>query len=123
MFDGLSDDELVTRRLVELAAAVALARMRAAADTGDWTTVDRLLEEASRRFAGNEWVGALLDAMKSLAEGRSRERMMKELIYSSTKLRSRLVAKDEGIQFCASMESADRPSYLRRKPAQGKGST
>ncbi len=122
-FDGLSDDELVTRRLVELAAADALTRMRAAADADDWTTVDRLLEEASRRFAGNEWVGALLEAMKAIADGRSRARMMKELIYSSTNLRSRLVAKDEGVQFSAAMESVDRPSYLRRKSTQGKGIT
>jgi Ca-activated chloride channel family protein len=121
-FDGLSDDELVTRRLVELAAADALTRMRTAAGREDWATVDRLLEEASRRFAGNEWVGALLEAMKSIAGSRSRERMMKESMYSSSRLRSRLVAKDEDIQFSVAAEAFDRPSYLRRKPAQGKGS-
>ncbi|MBL8223037.1 MAG: hypothetical protein JNL62_27610, partial [Bryobacterales bacterium] len=49
--------------------------------------------EASRQFAGNEWVGAMLEAMKSIADSRSRERMMKESMYSSGKLRSRLVAR------------------------------
>jgi Ca-activated chloride channel family protein len=120
-FDGLQDDELVSRRLVELAAADALTQMRAAAGRADWATVDRLLEEASRQFAGNEWVGAMLEAMKSIADSRSRERLMKESMYSSGKLRSRLVAKDEDVQFSAAMESIDRPSYLRRKPSQGKG--
>lgn len=120
-FDGLTDDELVSRRLVELAAADALALMRSAAGQGDWAEVDRLLEDASRRFAGNEWVGAMLQAMKSIAESRSRERMMKESMYSSGKLRSRLVAKDEEIQFSMAEESIERPAYLRRKPAQGKG--
>ena len=120
-FDGLTDDELVSRRLVELAAADALALMRTAAGRGDWAAVDRMLEDASRQFAGNEWVGAMLEAMKSIAESRSRERMMKESMYSSGKLRSRLVAKDEDVQFSVAMESVDKPAYLRRKPSQGKG--
>ena len=120
-FDGLTDDELVSRRLVELAAADALALMRTAAGRGDWAAVDRMLEDASRQFAGNEWVGAMLEAMKSIADSRSRERMMKESMYSSGKLRSRLVAKDEDAQFSAAMESIDKPAYLRRKPSQGKG--
>lgn len=120
-WEALTDDELVTRRLVELAAAEALTRMRAAAGRHDWAAVDRLLEEASRQFAGNEWVAAMLQAMKGIAEGRSRERMMKEAMYSSGKLRSRLVAQDEDLQFSAAAESLSVPAYLRRKPSQGKG--
>jgi len=120
-FDKLTDDELVSRRLVELAAADALSRMRTAADHADWATVDRLLEEASRQFAGNEWVAAVLAAMKEIAESRSRERMMKESMYSSSKLRSRLSAKDETVSFCVAEESSEQPAYLRRKPSQGKG--
>jgi len=120
-FDALTDDELVSRRQVELAAADALALMRAAAGQGDWAAVDRMLEDAGRQFAGNEWVGAMLEAMKSIAESRSRERMMKESMYSSSKLRNRLVAKTEEEWFSAAMEGTEKPSYLRRKPAQGKG--
>ncbi len=120
-FDKLTDDEPVSRRLVELAAADALSRMRTAADHGDWAAVDRLLEEASRQFAGNEWVAAVLAAMKEIAESRSRERMMKESMYSASKLRSRLSAKDEDISFSVASESIERPTYLRRKPSQGKG--
>jgi Ca-activated chloride channel family protein len=120
-FDKLTDDELVSRRLVELAAANALSCMRTAADHGDWAAVDRLLEEASRQFAGNEWVAAVLAAMKEIAESRSRERMMKESMYSASKLRSRLSAKDEGVGFSVAEESIERPAYLRRKPSQGKG--
>ena len=120
-FDKLTDDELVSRRLVELSAADALSRMRTAADHGDWAAVDRLLEEASRQFAGNEWVAAVLAAMKEIAESRSRERMMKESMYSASKLRSRLSAKDEDVSFSVASESIERPAYLRRKPSQGKG--
>lgn len=120
-FDGLTDDELVARRLAELAAADALSRMRALADQEDWAAVDRLLEKAVMQFAGNEWVAAVLAAMKEIAQSRSRERMMKEAMYSSAKLRSRLSAKDEAVSFSATAEAFDIPAYLRRKPSQGKG--
>jgi len=119
-FGTLAEDELVGRRLVELAAAEALMGMRSAAAAGDWALVDTQLETASRQLAGNEWVAAVLDAMRSIAAGRERERAMKEMMYSSGKLRSRLAAKDESMVFCA-VESASVPAYLRRKPAQGKG--
>ena len=84
------------------------------------STVDRLLKDAGRQFAGNKWVGAMLGAMKSIADSRSRERIMKVSTYSSGKLRSRLVVKDEDVQFCATIEASEKPAYLRRKPAQGK---
>lgn len=119
-YDNLADDELVTRRLVELAAAEALMAMRSAAAVGSWALVDKQLEEASRRFAGNEWVVAMLEAMRSIAASRERERAMKEMMYSSSKLRNRLAAKDESLRFCAS-EAVTAPAYLRRKPSQGKG--
>ncbi len=119
-FGNLADDELVTRRLVELAAAEALMGMRQAAAANDWARVDALLEAASRQFAGNEWVAAVLEAMRSIAVGRERERAMKEMMYSSSKLRSRLAAKDESVAFCLS-EASSVPANLRRKPAQGKG--
>lgn len=119
-FGNLADDELVTRRIAELAAAEALMGMRQAAAANDWARVDALLEAASRQFAGNEWVAAVLEAMRSIAVGRERERAMKEMMYSSSKLRSRLAAKDESVTFCLS-EASSVPAYLRRKPAQGKG--
>lgn len=117
---NLADDELVSRRLVELAAAEALMAMRQAVAAGDWARVDALLAAASRQFAGNEWVAAVLEAMRSIAAGRERERAMKEMMYSSSKLRSRLASKEETVAFCAA-ESSAVPAYLRRKPAQGKG--
>ena len=45
--DALADDDLVTRRLVELSAAEALTLMRAAAGRGNWDVVDRMLHDAS----------------------------------------------------------------------------
>src|SRR5262245_12081460 len=71
-FDACVPDELVQRRLIELEAAHVLMRMCEAAANDDWQTVDRLLDDAMRRFAGNEWVAAMLEAMKALARERSR---------------------------------------------------
>jgi hypothetical protein len=62
----------------------------------------------------------MLDAMKTIADSRLRERMIKESMYSSSKLRSRLAAKEEPVAFSAGDDAAQQPSYLRRKPAQGK---
>lgn len=121
MVEQLAESELVARRLSELAAADALTQMRAAADRDDWPAVDRLLDEARRRFAGNEWVAALLAAMTAIAQDRSRERMMKESMYSASRLNSRLSAKDEDASFSIAMESVGQPAYLRRKRSQGKG--
>jgi Ca-activated chloride channel family protein len=120
-FDGLTDDEAVTQRLVELAAARALTELRGAAELRDWAAVDRMLARARRQFAGNAWVEALLTSMAAIAAGRERERMMKESSYSSSKLQARLVAKDERADFLAAHDSASVPAYLRRKSSQGKG--
>ncbi|MEY3273158.1 MAG: hypothetical protein RLZZ341_2059, partial [Pseudomonadota bacterium] len=67
------------------------------------------------------WVAAMLQAMRGIAADRSRERMMKEAMYSSGKLRSRLVAIDEDVRYSIASEARSMPAYLRRKPSQGKG--
>lgn len=87
---------------------------------GDWARVDAQLESASRHFAGNEWVAAVLEAMRPIAARRERERAMKEMMYSSSKLRSRLAARDESVVLCAA-KSASVPACLRKKTSQGRG--
>jgi len=104
--DTLAEDEPVARRLVELAAADTLESMRQAAAQGDWPCVDRLLEAASRRFAGSPWVVAMLESMRRLAASRERERTAKEMLYSSGRLRSRLAAKRESVCFSVAEEQA-----------------
>ena len=119
--DGLADDELVSRRLTEIAAAQALKGLRAAATRGDWAQVDGLLTQAHRQFAGNAWVAAVLASMTSVAASRARERLSKEAMYSSEKLVNRLASKLERLSASGPVDDAELPAYLRRKPAQGKG--
>ncbi len=82
--------------------------------------MDRLLADAQARFSDNEWVANIIAAMTELARSRSRERMMKEAMYSSSKLRHRLAARDEASSVQFSVDGAEPPAYLRRKPLQGK---
>ena len=116
-FDALPENELVQRRTGEVEAAQIMTRMRAAALDHDWPAVDGMLADAQARFASNEWLGAMLSAMSELAADRSRERMMKEARYASSKLSYRLVAKDEGPLGVGDVEI---PAFLRRKTLQGK---
>ena len=116
-FAALVDDELVRRRCDELAAGRVLTQMRSAAEAGDWALVDQLLSDAQKAFASHEWLAGILDAMVTLARSRSHERVMKEAMYSSAKLSSRLAARDE---LSHSMSETTGPAYLRRKRQQGK---
>lgn len=120
VFDRLTEDERVARRRLELAAAAALTRMRKAAAQEDWNQVDELLDQATREFAGNAWVASMLEAMRAIADSRSRERMMKESLYSSSRLTTRLVAKEEMDAILSQFEATHLPTYLRRKASQGK---
>lgn len=113
---AVAEDELVVRRLAELEAAGVLTRTREAARNNDWDRVDRLLEEAERRFAGNDWVASVVEAIRTVASSRSRARFMKEALYSASSFSQRLAEKDEGI---ALMESS-KAMYLRRKRSRGK---
>jgi len=118
-WDGLADAEIVARRLVELAAAKALAAMRAAANDSDWKLVDRLLEEASAQFAGHAWEASVLAAMKRLAYGREREKMSREALYTSSWTSRWLAAASESMHSSVADAKA-LPSFLRRNSEQRK---
>jgi Ca-activated chloride channel homolog len=120
-WDGLADDESVSRCLVELSASEVLSQIHAAAGKEDWPLVTRLLEEASRQFVGHGWVEAVLESMRHLAASRQRALLGKEALYASGKFKHRLMAKDETSLWGVAEETAGKPSYLRRKPTQGKG--
>lgn len=113
---AVAEDELVVRRLTELEAAGVLTRTREAARNHDWNRVDRLLAEAEQHFAGNEWVASVVETIRTVAKSRSRERFMKEALYSASSFSQRLAEKDEGIEL---MESS-KAMYLRRKHSRGK---
>ena len=118
-WDTLLNNPLVVSRQAELAAARLLEQARAAAEHGDWATVERLLAEARQRFADQPWVIEVLESMAELARSMDMARFRKEALYSSRKMNSRISAKDEEISMSLA-EEAVKSSFLRRKTAQGK---
>lgn len=115
----IPEDELVQRRLTEVSAAQALDKMREAMRRGDLAAVQAMLSEARATFEGNEWIHAILTSMERMAQDRESVKFMtKEMLYSSTYLRSKVRARDEVAQSLQSDGSL--PAFLRRRGTQGK---
>jgi Ca-activated chloride channel family protein len=115
-YGAVAEDELLVRRLAELEAAGILKQAREAARNHDWDRVDRMLAAAEQQFAGSEWVAAVVEAIRTVARSRSRERFMKEALYSSNRFSARLAEKDETV----GLAETEKPAYLRRKMSSGK---
>ena len=117
-WEALLPDPLVVTRQAELEAGRFLDQARAAAENGDWEAIQRMIDEAKRRFADHPWVMAVLEDMAELAKTMDGARFRKEAMYSSRKMGSRVSAKEELLASLASESAA--PSFLRRKSSQGK---
>jgi Ca-activated chloride channel family protein len=117
-WDSLLEDPLVRSRLTELEAGKFLEQARAAAEYGDWASIQKMIAEAQQRFAGHPWVTEVLSEMAELAKSMDSARFRKEALYSSGKMSRRLSAKEELLANMAS--EGESASYLRRKKAQGK---
>lgn len=115
-FSAVSEDDLVARRSVELEASAMLTRCREAAEQDNWETIDAILADAKVRFGGNMWVSDILGAMQRLALRKDRMRMMKEAMYSSSRMMHRTTSTFEEAD---SSLDEQLPSFLRRKSSQG----
>ncbi len=117
-WDAILPDRLVVARQAELAAAAFLVHARAAAEQGDWSTLQQMVEQARQSFADHPWVSDMLEEFAEIAKVMDSARFRKEALYSSRKMSSRLSAKDEIPGHIVG--DAEAASYLRRKRAQGK---
>lgn len=117
-WETLLQDPLVVARLTELEAGKFLNQARAAAEHGDWATIQKMIAEGRQRFADNPWVLEVLEGMAEIAKEMDSARFRKEAMYSSRKMSSRVSAKEELLMSMAAESAA--PSFLRRKKSQGK---
>ncbi len=117
-WEALLQDPLVVARLTELEAGKFLNQARAAAEHGDWATIQTMIAEGRQRFADNPWVLEVLEGMAEIAKEMDSARFRKEAMYSSRKMSSRVSAKEELLMSMAAESAA--PSFLRRKKSQGK---
>ena len=120
MYESLSENELVARRLGEVMAARLQDDARRAAQMGHWDEVQRLLAKARELAGTNPWVEAIINQLERLANNMDEIRFSKEARYSSLKLSTRYAAFNEGIDDQA--QDAKASSFTRRKRQQGKGS-
>ena len=116
---ALPVDELVGRRTLELAAAEALEDVRVAIEADNWERAKRLVDDAATRFGAHEWAAAILATMRRLVGERDKWLAMKEASFSRRSMNQRLASRSEAL-YCLEDEPSI-PSFLRRKPEQGKG--
>ena len=116
-FGAISEDELVLRRVGELAAAEIQLQARRAAMHGEWDTVMRLLRKAEKLGIDNPWIAAVVVELRKLAERRDQALFSKASAYGSQRMQSRLAVRDENVD---SFDAPPAAPYLRRKSNQGK---
>jgi Ca-activated chloride channel family protein len=115
-FSTIAEDERVLRRAGELEAAEIQQRARQAAANGDWDSVMRLLQKATRLGIDNPWIAAVVAELQQLASRKDEILFAKASAYGARRMHTRLAA----VQESAALDDA-RAAYLRRKSNQGKG--
>lgn len=114
----VEEDELVLRRMTEVAAAQALDKMREAMRNGELERVQRMLQEAKNAYGGNEWVQAILESMERMSQDRVDAHIMaKEMKYSSMYLKNRIRVQNEISRWVE--EENELPAFLQRHGTQG----
>ncbi|NNC54234.1 MAG: VWA domain-containing protein, partial [Pseudomonadales bacterium] len=119
-FAQLAEDETVSARCKELYFADLQEQASDAARHGDWASVDSYLSKMDSAASNNPWLQESLKNTRRYAKQRQRENFSKEARYHSTRLRDRLVAPAECSVAYAASDELGIPSFLRRKPQQGK---
>ena len=117
---AIAENESVKARLQEVRVAQIQQQLRTAAMQGDWTTVDKLIQQAELEAGDNAWLKASLESLKRYARARDEARIRKEAHYSSERMMKRIASVDElSLDYSVSMESR-KAKHLRRKQEQGK---
>ena len=95
-FAAIAVNELVSQRAAELRAAALQEEGRQAARIGDWNRVQELLGDLRLLAESNPWLRASIEQLEGYARRRETQHFSKEAHYTAWKMRSRLVATDEG---------------------------
>jgi Ca-activated chloride channel homolog len=117
---GLPQDELVARRLQEVAFAEATAKVHALAAKGDMKGAQAMLSRLEAQVADHPWLAEKVASLKVLAE-HDAAMSVKEMRYSMYRTAHRLSSKEEAQYGGSETDSAEVPKFLRRKPSEGQG--
>jgi Ca-activated chloride channel homolog len=118
-FAAMPANELVSSRIAELNAAELQEQARSAAQRGDWSHVQRLLQQLRAQAVSSPWLSASIAELEAYAFHQERELFSKEALYKAGAMRSRLTPLDERLDWSAEFE-AEKASFLRRKLEQGR---
>ena len=119
-FSAVASDPMVGERLGELRAAELTEKARLAARAGDWRTVDRLLDLATREAVDNPWLQGAVEALKKYAARRELEALSKEAAYQARTMRTRLADASEVAGSYVEGVESEKAAYLRRKMEKGR---
>jgi Ca-activated chloride channel family protein len=117
---ALPADETVARRLQEVAFADLNLLVRELQQQGKRAQAQAALARAQSQVVDHPWLAGKLQRLMALMESDS-AMAQKEMLYSSGKMRSRLVAKFECSQVADETASFEVPAFLRRKASEGTG--
>jgi O-acetyl-ADP-ribose deacetylase (regulator of RNase III) len=110
---AMPEDETVATRVRELELATLQERARQAARAHDWDTVATLLDELRLLAMDRAELRAIVAELQSLYDERDAAMFSKESLYSSRRLRQRLIARED-------LQVAEAASHFRLKGAQGR---
>ena len=117
---ALPADETVARRLQEVAFADLNLQVREMLRQGRRAQAQAALVRAQVQVADHPWLAGKLQRLRHLMESDA-AMAQKEMLYSSGKMRSRLVAKFESSEVADETASYEIPAFLRRKASEGTG--
>jgi hypothetical protein len=103
----LLPNPLVVARQSEIEAGEFLGAARKAAEHGDWQAIQRMIEDARKRFAAHPWVLGVLGHLSGLAKAMDTDRFRKEAMYSSQRFGARLASKVEARRAGSGVGSAE----------------
>lgn len=116
---AMAADDVVQRRLDEMAFATASSQLRQLARSGDLPGMKKLMKDLERRFGHHPWLAEKIEQLRRLAE-QDMVMMEKEVSYSVLRMSKRSVALQE-MRFGKDETDAVMPAYLRRKVTEGRG--
>jgi hypothetical protein len=117
---ALPVDEVVQQRSIEVEAGRLFRAARDALIAGNPKAAKQALRKIEILAAANPWVAEALARLKLLFE-QDEAMFRKESFHTHARMSQRLTTHDEGSYQGAVAESV-KPSFLRRRPEQGKGS-
>ena len=119
-YEALPKEETVRQRSLEIRAATLQEQAQTLPRNGDWSLVDRIMNELENLGADNAWVKESISRLRAYYSRREAQAFSKESRYKANNMRTRSTSREELYNVFYEPDESSMPSYLRRKSEQGK---